>query len=88
MGELGPRQRSRRLKEIKRKAQLVLWFMKSYGLELTSLKAQDKTSAEYYTIVFTNNDSNNSQSEVPNQFNSILYFCQKNLKIIYIQTYI
>lgn len=50
LGELGSKQRSRRLKELKSRAQVALWFMKSYGLELTCLKGVDQKHGKTSTI--------------------------------------
>ena len=50
LGELGLKQRSRRLKELKSRAQVALWFMGSYGLELTCLKGVDQKHGKTYTI--------------------------------------
>ncbi|PFX29172.1 hypothetical protein AWC38_SpisGene6088 [Stylophora pistillata] len=49
LGELGLKQRSRRLKELKSRAQVALWFMGSYGLELTCLKGVDQKHGKTYT---------------------------------------
>lgn len=50
LGELSSKERSRRLKELKSRAQVALWFMKSYGLELTGLKGVDQKHGKTYTI--------------------------------------
>ena len=50
LGELSSRQRSRRLKELKGRAQVALWFLKSCGLELTCLKVVDTKHGKPYII--------------------------------------
>ena len=37
LGDLGPRKRSRKPKKLKSRAEVVLWFVNSYGLELNCL---------------------------------------------------
>ena len=60
LGELKSGQRSRRLKELKGRAQVVLWFPKSYGLELTCLKVVDAKHGKPYI-----NDTEHNATEMP-----------------------
>ena len=63
LGELSSRQRSRRLKELKSRAQVALWFLKSYGLELTCLKGVEQKHGKAYTINFEREQAQEASTE-------------------------
>ena len=48
--QLGERQRSRKIKELKGRAELALWFLESYGLKLTCLKVMESDSGRSCTF--------------------------------------
>lgn len=57
LGDLCQRQRSRQLKALKSRAEVALWFMKSYGLELSCLKGADAKHGTPYTLHFDSEKS-------------------------------
>ena len=50
--QLGERQRLRRIKELKGRADLALWFLESHGLKLTCLKARESNSGKVHTFEY------------------------------------
>ena len=50
VGEVGQKQRQRKLKLLKERAECALWFAKSFGLELSCLKFKDRKSNETYSL--------------------------------------
>ncbi len=50
VGELGPKQRSRKLKVLKERAECALWFAKSFGLELAFVKLRDAKAGQSYSF--------------------------------------
>ena len=79
LGDLGPRQRSRKLKELKSRAEVALWFVKSYGLELNCLKGVDTNQGNQYTIELDKEDSSipNTDKEEDNKLEQVLYLLDK-----------
>ncbi|PFX15033.1 hypothetical protein AWC38_SpisGene20771 [Stylophora pistillata] len=57
LGDLCQRQKSRQLKALKSRAEVALWFMKSYGLELSCLKGADAKHGTPYTLHFDSKKS-------------------------------
>lgn len=74
LGDLGPRQRSRKLKELKSRSEVALWFVKSYGLELNCLKGVDNNQENQYTIELEKEDSSipNTDKEEDNKLEQVL----------------
>ena len=62
-GEVGKKQRQRKLKVLKERAQCALWFAKSLGLELTCLKFKDANSSETYSLDYQTPTSNRAGEE-------------------------
>ena len=54
LGDLGSRQRYGKFKELKSRAEVALWFVKSYGLEFTCLKGVETKHGNLYTVVLNN----------------------------------
>ena len=54
---LGQRQKVRRIKELKEKADVVLWFLETYGLKLSSLKVKEMESSDTYTLDFPSDNT-------------------------------
>jgi len=50
VGEVGQKQRQRKVKLLKERAECALWFAKSFGLELSCLKFKDVKSNETYSL--------------------------------------
>ena len=77
LGDLGPRQRSRKLKELISRAQVALWFVKS--LELNCLKGVDTNQGNQYTIEFDKEDSSipNTGKEDDDKLEQVLYRLDK-----------
>lgn len=77
------RQRSRKLKELKSRAEVALWFVKSYGLRLTYLKGVDTKHGNPYTVEFDNENSTiPNTDEEDDELEQVLYlldkFCTSN----------
>ena len=49
---LGQRQKARRIKELREKADVALWFLETYGLKLSCLKVKEMESSGTYTLDF------------------------------------
>ena len=49
---LGQRQKAQRIKELKEKADVALWFLETYGLKLSCLKVKEMESSGTYTLDF------------------------------------
>ena len=79
LGDLGSRQRSRKLKELKSRAEVALWFVRSYGLELTCLKGVDTRHGNSYTVDFNNEPSaiHNTDKEEDEKLEQVLYLLDK-----------
>ena len=79
LGDLGSRQRHRKLKELKSRAEVALWFVKSYGLELTCLKGVDTEHGNSYTVDLTNEPSAtpNTDKEEDEKLEQVLYLLDK-----------
>lgn len=45
--EVGSKQKGRKLRVLKNKAQCALWFMKSFGLEISQIKLKDEEGSNY-----------------------------------------
>ena len=52
LGDLGSSQRSRKLKELKSRAEVALWFVKFYGLKLTCLKCVDNKHGSSHSWIW------------------------------------
>ena len=50
--QLGKRQRLRRIKELKDRADLALWFLESHGLQLSCLKVKESNSGRAHTFEY------------------------------------
>ena len=50
--QLGERQRLRRIKELKDRADLALWFLESHGLQLSCLKVKESNSGRAHTFEY------------------------------------
>ena len=66
VGEVGQKQRQRKLKVLKERAECALWFAKSFGLELSSLKFKDVKCNETYVLDYqTPTKSRAEEEETP-----------------------
>ena len=77
MTEVGNKQKGRKLKLLKNRAQCALWFCRSYGLELSHIKLQD-TEGSNYNLDFQNDTtpSDLKESDKENLENFLLdKFC-------------
>ena len=72
IGELSSKQRYRRIKDFKDRAQVALWFLKSYGLELTCLKGVDQKQRNTYTINFEHEDTQVPSTPAADDYNDQL----------------
>ena len=57
LSQLGPRQRLRRIKTIKGKVDVALWFLNSYGLKLSCLKGKQTDSGENVSFHFSDENA-------------------------------
>ena len=63
IGEVGPKQRTRKLKVLKESPERALWFAKSFGLELVSLKCRDANKYQNYSFKYKLETSNMDAEE-------------------------
>ncbi|PFX16953.1 hypothetical protein AWC38_SpisGene18745 [Stylophora pistillata] len=79
LGELGLKQRSRRLKELKGRAQVALWFRRSCSLEVTCLKGVDQKHGKTYTIDLEHRETlmPGSEKEHDDKVEQVLYLLDK-----------
>lgn len=61
--QLRKRQQSSRLKELKEKSEIVLWFLESHGLKLSFLKVQEAATNETHTMEFGQSSGNDADQE-------------------------
>ena len=77
--DLSNKQKGRRLRVLKNKAQCALWFCKSYGLEISQIKLKDEDGCKYNFDYTADHDSNMSENEVIEQILFILdKFCVRD----------
>ena len=74
--ELGNKQKGRKLRLLKNKAQCALWFCKSFGLTLSHIKFQDEADGKYSVDYQGDHTSELDQSDKHN-LEKIL-FCWTN----------
>ena len=61
--DLGKKQQSRKLKLLRNKAQCALWFLQSFGLELSNLKLKDE-KGNVHTIDYEPHNAHNGDGDV------------------------
>lgn len=71
---LGKRQQSRRLKELKEKSEIALWFLESHGLKLSFLKVQEAATNEFHTLEFDQLSANETDQ---NNLETLLFLLDK-----------
>ena len=62
LDQIGQKQRSRRLKTIKGEVGAALWFLESYGLKLSFLKAKETKTGKEVSFVPTDKDADDKQT--------------------------
>ena len=77
--QLGKRQQSRWLKELKEKSEIALWFLESHGLNLSFLTVQEAATNETHTMEFGQLSGNDADQE---NLEALLYlldrFCARD----------
>ena len=77
--QLGERQKLRRLKSVKSKASMALWFLESYGLTLSSLKAKQSDTGKTVSFDYDSEDGNTADKETVEQMLFLLdKFCSSD----------
>lgn len=72
--KVGTKQQSRRLKHLKEKSEIALWFLESHELKLSFLKVQEAATNEVHTMAFDNLSGNDADQE---NLETILYLLDK-----------
>lgn len=72
--QLGKRQQSRRLKELKEKSEIALWFLESHRLKLSFLEVQEAATSETHTMEFGQLSRNDADQE---NLETLLYLLDK-----------
>lgn len=67
IGDVGSKQRGRKLKQLKERAECALWFAKSFGLEISCLKFKDSENNEDYSFDYQKTPSTSSAENNPEQ---------------------
>ena len=79
MHEVARKQKGRKLKLLKNKAQCAFWFMKSFGLEISQIKAKGEEGSNYsfdYTADY-GASLNLSQNDTKERVEQILFLLAK-----------
>ena len=61
--KVGKKQQLRRLKELKEKSEIALWFLESHGLKLSFLKVQEAAINEMHSLEFDQPSANDADQE-------------------------
>ncbi|CAB3977588.1 Hypothetical predicted protein [Paramuricea clavata] len=79
MHEVGSKQKGRKLRVLKNKAQCALWFMKSFGLEMSQIKLKDEDGSNYSFDYAADHDasSNLCQNDIKERVEQILFLLDK-----------
>ncbi len=80
INEVGNKQKGRKLRLLKNRAQCALWFCRSFGLELTHIKVRDEDGCSY-PLYFNNHDNATPPTDYPeddkNNLEKILFLLDK-----------
>ena len=65
--QIGQRQKLRRIRTLKQKAEIDLWFLQSHGLELSYLKIEETSSGQTHLFNFNNEEVNPESGDESDQ---------------------
>jgi hypothetical protein len=79
MHEVGSKQKGRKLRVLKNKAQCALWFMKTFGLEISQIKLKDEEGSNYSFDYAADHgaSSNLCQNDIKERVEQILFLLDK-----------
>ena len=80
---MGKKQQLRRLKELKEKSEIALWFLESHGLKLSFLKVQEAAINEMHSLKFDQPSANDADQE---NLEILLFLLDKFTNVLFDQT--